>query len=294
MTIRHLRVFNEVCKYMNMTHASRALHVSQPSISATISELEEWYGVKLFERLNKKLYLTDAGRTIYQHSVYLVDMFDRIESEIRQSASVNRLRIGASVTIGTSILSDLISSYKTISPDISYQVYIENTENIQELLLNNDIDIALIEGQISDPSLVSELFAESEIVAVYGRNHPFYEKEEITREDLEAADYIVREEGSNTRVQFEKAMAALDIPWHASWVCHNTQAIKNAVAAGHGVGVLSRLSVRRRLRTGEFRAIPLGEVRAKFYIVYHRDKFMTKQLKEFKQFVVNSIQNVDM
>lgn len=293
MTIRHFRVFNEVCRHMNMTHASKTLHVSQPAISKTISELEDWYGVKLFERLDKKLYLTEAGATIYQHSVYLVDTYDKIDGEIRCSAMDQLIRIGASVTIGTSILSDIISAFKLIYPDVQYRVYVENTKFVQEMLMNNEIDIALIEGNIDNPVFIKEQFMECEIVAVYSRNHPFYEKETITAQDLSEAEFIIREPGSGTRVQFENTMKELNIPWHATWISHNTQAIKNAVAAGHGVGVLSKLSVRKRLRNDEFRAVPLANMKQEFYIVYHKDKFMSRLLLTFKQHIIDMAEKME-
>lgn len=116
------------------------------------------------------------------------------------------LRIGASVSAGTSILSDLISTFKASHPDIQYLVHIENTQTIRQLILNNDLDIALIEGDITDPNLISECFATAELVAVCSQKHPFYFKEEFTKEDLMHAAYIVRELGSNTRVLFDSAM----------------------------------------------------------------------------------------
>lgn len=294
MTIRHFRVFNEVCKCMNMTQASKSLHVSQPSISKTIVELEDWYQVKLFERIGKKLFLTDAGKLFYKHSQDLIETYDRIDWEIRNDAVHETLRIGASVSAGTSILSDLISSFQASHPDIQYLVHIENTQTIRQLILNNELDIALIEGTITDPNLISECFATAEVVAVCSQKHPFYFKEELSKEELMHASYIVREPGSNTRMLFETAMQKLQISWTPTWICSNTQAIKNATAAGHGIGVLSKLSVRRRLLSGEFKRIPIGNMRQSFYIVYQKDKLMSKLLSAFKQHIIQSFDDINL
>lgn len=291
MKVDYFRIFNEVCKYMNMTQAAEALYVSQPYVSRVISEIEEQYGVQLFDRINKKLYLTEAGRAFYGHSIYMIETLDGIEQEMRHITSGNLIKVGASVTVGTSLLSSLISSFKEQHPEVQFQVNIENTRSIQELLMTNKIDIALIEGYINNTALEFEPFANAEIVAVYSQNHPFYQKKEITREDLENAEYIVREPGSGTRIRFEEVMNSMCISWKAAWVCHNTQAIKNAVAAGHGVGVLSRLSVRRRLETGEFKAIPLKEMKQTFYIAWHKEKFMHANLLAFKHHAIESFQN---
>lgn len=291
MKVDYFRIFNEVCKYMNMTQAAKALFVSQPYISRVISEMEEQYGVQLFDRIDKKLYLTEAGQTFYSHSIYMIETLDAIEHEMRHITSGNLIKVGANITVATSLLSDLITSFKKLHPEVQFEVNAENTRSIQDLLLANKIDIALIEGYINHKSLVFEPFAEANIVVVYSKNHPFYQKEEITREDLENADYIVREPGSGTRIRFEEVMNSMCISWKPAWVCHNTQTIKNAVAAGHGVGVLSQLSVRKRLENGEFKAIPLKEMKQTFYLTWHREKFMHANLLAFKQHTINSFMN---
>jgi len=279
---------------MNMTHASKSLHVSQPSISKTIVELESWYNVKLFERMGNKLFLTESGKSFYKHSQNLIQTYERIDWEIRTDTIHEVLRIGASVTAGTSILSDLITSFKSGHPDADYLVHIENTQTIQQLILNNELDIALVEGNIDDPNLISECFAITEVVAVCSQNHPFYFKETITKEELSSAEYIVRELGSSTRVLFDKAMQELQISWSPTWVCSNTQAIKNATRAGHGIGVLSKLSVRRRLLSGEFKRLPIGNMRESFCIVYHKEKFLSPLLSAFKQHIINSFDHISL
>lgn len=295
MNIRHLRVFNEVCRQMNMTRASEILHISQPAISKTISELESWYGTRLFERWNKNIYLTPTGQMLYDYSLHIVSLLDKLEQEIKGKMREDIIRVGASITAGTSILSDIVTGFQKDHPCIRVEAVIDNTKVIEDLLLKNQLDIGMVEGTIRNQDIVAEVFGRSEIVLVCGRLHPLYGKTPVTREDLEGRDFIVREEGSNTRAKFAAAMRALDIHWNPVWVCHNTQSIKNAVSAGLGIGVLSKLSVRKRLAGGRFFELspfdaPLWQ---DFKIAYHVNKYMTRNLINFKSYITEKFNEME-
>ena len=289
MTLRHLRVFVEVCKYMNMTQASKALYISQPAISKTISELEAWYDAPLFERINKTLYLTDAGKTVREYATYILDTFERMDAEAHQKIKSNVIHVGASVTLGTSLMYEIVASFKELFPDIKVYVRIENSRVIQKMLVENQLDMALIEGSLYEQELQVEEFHGASLVIICGEKHPLFRKPVIVKEDYEKADFIVREKGSSTRNQFDKIMKDLNINWYPVWECSNTQAIKNAVAAGLGLGVLSRLSVRRRIQTCAFRELPLfgAEAEQTFSIVYHEKKLLSDPVTLFKTHCVN-------
>ena len=98
MTIRHMRIFLEVCRTMNVTRAAENLYMTQPAVSRSIREMEKHYGVRLFERLNQRLYLTDSGRRMHAYAVHIVDTFDRMERELSDGDERGVLRVGASIT----------------------------------------------------------------------------------------------------------------------------------------------------------------------------------------------------
>ena len=113
MNIRQLKVFNEVCRCMNMTTASKNLYVSQPSISKTISELEDWYGTKLFVRINKTLVLTPSGKIVAEYSQKIVDMVEQMDREIKEKVHCDELvRLGVSITTRTDCLSGIMAAFK--------------------------------------------------------------------------------------------------------------------------------------------------------------------------------------
>lgn len=286
ITARHLRVFYEVCLHMNMTKASKELFVSQPAVSKTIHDIEREYGKKLFERWNKALYLTPDGAALFEYSRQVVNLLDTIDKSMQAREVRDIIRVGASITIGTSILSDIVSGFCALNKSVSIEAEVDNTPLIEEHLLQGALDIAFVEGRIASPQIKSEIVGETEIVLVVNRQHPLYEKDRISLSDLEGMDFIVREKGSRTREKFAMEMEEHNIRWNSAWSCHNTQAIKNAADAGLGIGVLSKLSVKKRLASGRFRSLDVFEEPLKLYIriAYYSGRYFSPNLAEFRDY----------
>lgn len=283
MTIRHFRIFAAVCDDMNMTRAAEKLFISQSAISQAISELESHYGTKLFERLSKKLYLTSAGEKLLGYSKHIIKMAQEAEDKLRDMADKGLIRIGASVTVGANILPELVCNYKSLSPETEIHVVENNTEIIEKMLLNNDIDVALVEGEISSSDIISKPFLEDELVLISGKTHEFAGRDAVSPEELKRNDYIVRERGSGTRNLFENVMAVNNIKWNYLWVCNNADTIKNAVIKGIGISAISMRSVTDEVKSGDlFVSRVVGiEFKRHFKIIYHKNKYITSQLEKF-------------
>ncbi len=296
LNIRHLKVFNAVCKDMNMTKASNELFISQPAISKTISEVEEYYGCILFERRNKTLVLTSDGQRLYEHSTQIVNLMDCMDRSMQESTHKEVLRLGASITVGTSILSEMVAEYQKKHPNIQIVATVDNTDIIERALLDSKLDLAIVEGEVYSKSITTEILGDSEVVLVVNKSHPFYGRDDVTIKDLKDMDFIVREEGSKTRACFAREMERADVRWFASWSCHNTQAIKNAVDAGLGIGVLSKFSVRSRLRSGRFWAIRPFEnlLTMHLHIAYRKNQYFSQTLSNYKTFMVQQFHLMDM
>lgn len=121
MTIRHIRIFLEVCRTMNVTRAAENLYMTQPAVSRSIHEIEQVYGVRLFERLNQRLYLTDSGRRMRAYAVHIVDTFDQMERELSDGDERGMLRIGASITLGNYELPGVVRRMKQERPSLRLQ-----------------------------------------------------------------------------------------------------------------------------------------------------------------------------
>ena len=291
ITERHLRVFYEVCKHMNMTKASKELFVSQPAISKTIHDIEQDYGVKLFERWNKQLYLTPEGATLYEYSKQAVNLLDAIDKSMQARNGKDIIRVGASITIGTSILGEIAAAFCAEHPSVKIEALVDSTPVIEQALLQGQIDLSFVEGRLASPEIKSETVGCTDIVLVVGRTHELYGQEGITLEDLSGRDFIVREKGSRTREKFSMEMERNNIRWNPAWECHNTQTIKNAVDAGLGIGVLSKLSVRKRLESGRFRALNVFDKPLELYIrmAYAENKYFSQNLTAFRDYAVRRV-----
>ena len=291
ITERHLRVFYEVCKHMNMTKASKELFVSQPAISKTIHDIEQDYGVKLFERWNKQLYLTPEGATLYEYSKQAVNLLDAIDKSMQARNGKDIIRVGASITIGTSILGEIAADFCAEHPSVKIEALVDSTPVIEQALLQGQIDLSFVEGRLASPEIKSETVGCTDIVLVVGRTHELYGQEGITLEDLSGRDFIVREKGSRTREKFSMEMERNNIRWNPAWECHNTQTIKNAVDAGLGIGVLSKLSVRKRLESGRFLALNVFDKPLELYIrmAYAENKYFSQNLTAFRDYAVRRV-----
>ena len=295
ITARHLRVFYEVCKHMNMTKASKALYLSQPAVSKTIHDLEERYGVQLFERYNKALYLTPAGFMLLDYAKQVVNLLDTIDANMQSADIKEVIRVGASITVGTSIMADIVTGFNELYKDVRIDVTVDGTKAIEEDLLQGKLDIAIIEGNFSSTEIHSDVVGSTETVLVVNEQHKFYSRENISAKDLEGENFIVREKGSRTRENFAAAMEKNNVKWKISWACHNTQAIKNAVDAGLGIGVLSKLSVRKRLDSGRFKALNVFDEPLKLYIrlAYLNNKYFSNNLTAFREYAERKIAELE-
>ena len=164
MTVRHMRIFLAVYRCGGITSAAQQLHMTQPAVTRAIQELESYYGVKLFERMGRRLPVTEVGKRFYSQAVHIVDLFDNMETSLRNWDALGVLRVGATIMLGNMLLPDLILRFKKDHPGIRVQVMIENGESLCRALLDNELDLALIEGGVEEADLTEEVFARDELV----------------------------------------------------------------------------------------------------------------------------------
>lgn len=288
MTLRHLYVFLCVCDEGNMTAAAKKLFIAQPSVSQTISELEKHYNVKLFERLGRKLFITLAGQKLLTYARHIVNLSYEVEEAMRDVNDNGILRIGASVTVGTYILPSMIGEFLNYNSKSKVVSTVNNTTVIEEMVLTDQLDLGLVEGQVESPGILHMPFMEDELVLVSSFTHPFAREEKITIAELKDVEVIVREEGSGTRNLFESEMIDRGIKWNVVGIYNNAEAIKNAVTAGLGVSVISRMAVQKEIERRELAIIEIEGISFKrqFSIIYHKNKYISAILNRFIQLVL--------
>ncbi len=283
MTLRHYKIFVAVCDTMNMTSAAESLFISQSAVSQTISELESHYNVRLFERLSRKLYLTQAGQKLLSYARHIIRMNTEVENDMKTLHQNASIRIGASLTVGTHVLPRLVSNFKKENPETEVTVHEDNTEQIEKLILIDQIDFGLVEGETASPELVNQAFMDDELVLICAPTHRFALCSETEPKELEQEEFIVREKGSGTRKTFEDKMAANHLSWKVTWTCNNADTIKMAVSEGLGVSVISERAVSNEVRSGTLcqTGIKGIEFKRQFKVIYHRNKYLTESMKSF-------------
>lgn len=283
MTLRHLKIFVAVCKTGSATAAGEKLYIAQPSISLAISELEDYYGIKLFDRIAKRLHITEAGKQFLQYATHIVDLFEDMEREVKNFDKMGVIRIGASITIGNYLLPDYITKFKQLYPKMDVKVMIDNTDKIQQYILSNQIDIGLIEGIVHSPYLLEEKFSDDELILICSNNHPFAQCEGILLPQLQQEELILREVGSAGREIFDSTMITQGLEISPAWESSSTQAIVHAVQANLGVSVLPYLLVKDYIDRKEISQFQLKGIQFKrsFCVIYHCNKFLTESAKDF-------------
>ena len=141
MTIRHMIIFRTVCENgYNSTKAAEVLHMTQPAVSLAIKELEQYYGVHLFDRIGRRLQITDAGQHFLQYAIHISDLFSDMETRLRDWDSKGVLRIGASITIGSQFLPNYVKAFSELCPELDVRVTVEQSERLEQKILANELD----------------------------------------------------------------------------------------------------------------------------------------------------------
>lgn len=283
MTSRELQIFLTVAECGKMSEAARQLFITQSSVSQAVASIEKEYDILLFERLSNGLFLTEDGKKLLAYSRSFFAVKKDMEDFLMNVSRHHQLKVGATVTVGTCVISTILKCVKNHFSDIDFAVSVANTHILEEMLLTNKIDVGLIEGKTSHPDLVSRDVINDSMVLVCSPEHRFFGREQVALDELRDEIFVLREKGSGTRALFEEQVEALHFPLQVKWSCYNSEAIKNIVCDGHGISVISRRLVEAELNQGRLWACTIDgvELRRHFAIVHHKNKFFSEELKTF-------------
>ena len=173
MTLRHLRIFVAVAESLNMHAAAKQLYIAQPAISQAISELENHYNVRLFERLSKKIYITPAGSQFLFYAKHILSLFGELEQQMNDTTAYTEVKIGATITIGTCLMNHILHEFQSCYPQAEVRVSINTPDYLGPSLARNELDIALVESLPTRPDLIFEPFLDDEMVLVVSPDHKF-------------------------------------------------------------------------------------------------------------------------
>ncbi len=283
MTVRHMKIFVTVCGEKSITKAAEKLHIAQPAVSIAVKELEDHYHVRLFDRISRRLYLTDIGRSFLEYATHIVSLFDDMESNMHQWERSGKLRIGASITVGTHFMPQYVRAFYETHPQARIEVFIGSSDLIEKKILQSDLDFALIEGAVHSDYIRSEIYQKDQLAVVCSPSDPLCGKGTVSMEQLLSRPLLLREKGSGTRELFDHALASLEYTYTPSWESTSTEALLNAVREGLGVSVLSDILVQEERKKGTIVELNVENLHLdrRFRIIYHKNKYLTNTSREF-------------
>lgn len=280
MTIRHIKFFVCVAKHLSMTKAAEELFIAQPAVSTTISEIEKHYNVQLFERINRRLVLTDEGKKLLIKAQSVLAAFDDFEESATNSSIKPRLRIGSSLTIGKQKIPRLLRHLKENFAEIDFQISINQTSIIESKILNGAIDFAFIQGKPSDVNIESKLIECNSLAVVCGNKYDM--PDSVTLKELCEYDLLLREDEGVSREFLDHIFARENIVVNPVMESISNQALISAAVQNLGVTILPESLLTRQLHSGELRKITVldFEFTRNSYLIYHKDKMFGSVKKD--------------
>jgi DNA-binding transcriptional LysR family regulator len=263
MNLNHLAIFHAVAQTGSMTLGAERLDISQPAVSKQVQELESALGVHLFDRIGRRVYLSQAGETLADYARRLFALADEAETAMAEvgAAGRGRLTIGASTTIGTYLLPCVVAEFWRRHPGVELLVQVENTEQVHRRLLGHELDVGLTEGAPGEEGLETEVFHRDELVIIAAKRHRLARQARVPLVALREEPFILREPGSGTRAVEEQALARLKFPARAAMALGSTEAIKRVVAGGVGLAVVPRLAVAAECDAGTLAVLQVAGLR---------------------------------
>jgi DNA-binding transcriptional LysR family regulator len=290
MTLEQLRIFAAVASREHVTRAARDLNLTQSAVSAAVAALEARYATKLFDRIGRRIELTEAGRLFLAEARAVLARAAAAETVLADLAGLKRgsLALAASQTIANYWLPPLLHRYRAACPGIGISLAIGNSETVASMVRQGSVDLGFIEGEIDDPSLAVEPVAEDEIVVVASPVTGPWAAAADPKSFLRSLRWVFREQGSGTRAIFEAALARLGLKASDLDIVlelPSNEAVRSAVEDGAGAAALSRLAVAASLRSGLLAALDLPRPRRRFFALRHRERHASAAERELYRFM---------
>jgi len=262
------KVFIAVAENLSLTKAAGKMYISQPAVTRHIRELESGSGISLFERKGNRVYLTLAGEITYSHLKKVSQLYSELDFALGALKEEHKgvLRIGASSTISQYVIPSVLASFHRKYPKIELNLFNGNSFEMEQKLLNNDLDLALVENSSSNGNLKYINFAEDNIVAIAGVNSPLAHRSSLNIQDLMQIPMVLREFGSGTLEVIEKAFAEVDIKFeklHILLHLGSTEAIKNFLTGFDGIAFVSERAIEKELLLKTLKKIPVNNLSIK-------------------------------
>ncbi|WP_240097443.1 LysR family transcriptional regulator [Thermomonas flagellata] len=277
---RQLDVFVHAADSGSLRRAAERLHLTQPAASMALAELERALGGPLFARVRGRLRLNPRGQRLLPLARELLErQAELVRAAHDETAVGGELRVGASNTVGNYLIGELLGGFVRAHPQVQLRLQVGNTEAILAALAEHRLDAACVEGPVAAPTLASHPWRRDRLVVCAAPDHPLARRRRLRAQDFAGQRWILRERGSATRQLGEQALAALPAP-AAVLELDQTEAVKQAVAAGLGLAWLPEVAVRDAVACGRLRvlATPFLALERQLRLAWRREDYRSPAL----------------
>jgi len=292
ITFRQLEVFEVVARLrlLSYTKASKELHLSQPAVSMQIKQLEENAGLPLFEQIRRKTYLTEAGQEMYHYCRTIAHQLEEAGEVFEQLKGLKSGRLEITVaTTANAFATRMLSMFNKRHEGSTVSLDVTNRERLLQQLADNEKDIAIMGRPPEDADLVTEAFADNPLVVVAAPDHSLVGKQPIPLYMLQDQTFVVREKGSGTRTAMQRFFEEHNLSITSSMEMNENEAIKQAVQAGMGLGVVSIHTIELELETKRLVILDVEDfpIMRHWYLVHRKEKRLSPITQAFKDFVLS-------
>ncbi len=294
-TFRQLEIFACVAKHLNMTRASESLHLSQPAVSMQIKQIEYLLGMPLLEKNGKKLYLTEAGEITKEFAERMLSAQIALEETLAKLSGAEKGHLNLAVPeTANQFLTLVLAQFCKQHPDISFHLEIHNRTGLLDCIKENSTDLVIMGQSPVEMELVTQAFMKNPLVAIAPPDHQLNKEKNISLQQLMKNKFVVRESGSGTRIAMHRFFAEQRIQLKTSMEMPNNEAIKQAVAAGLGLGIISLHTLQQELALKQVRILQVEKmpIMRTWYIVHQKQKILSPAMQLFIKFITQNTQKI--
>lgn len=287
-TFRQLRIFEAVARHASFSRAAEALFLTQPTVSMQVKQLAEVVGMPLFEQIGKRIYLTEAGRVLQQTSSAIFEELARFEMSVEDLRGLKRGRLRLAVVSTAEYFAPrLLGPFCRQYPGVDVSLEVANRERVLERLEKNQDDLCVLGQPPEHFDVEAKTFLANPLVVLAPRDHRLANSKRVPLKKLAAEPFLIREPGSGTRRALERLFAAHNLSLNVRMVLGSNEAIKQAVAGGLGVSVLSRHTLALEARSGRLAILDVigFPIRRNWYVAYPRGKQLSVVARAFLEYL---------
>jgi DNA-binding transcriptional LysR family regulator len=289
ITFRQLTVLEAVARNLSFTKAADELHLTQPAVSMQIKQIEESIGLPLFEQIGKKVFLTEAGHEMYNYCRSIQQQLEEAESVIENLKGVKQGKLTIAVASTANYFAPrILAAFNKEHESVKINLDVTNREGLLQHLENNDTDVVIMGRPPSDVEVEAESFMENPLVLIAAPEHRLANQSKVSIHELQKETFILREEGSGTRTAIERFFLEKGAELATTINMSSNEAIKQAVQAGLGLGIVSMHTLELELELNRLSVIKAEgfPILRHWYIVYRKGKRLSPIAKAFKDFVI--------